>query len=125
MTIFIPSDEDYQNQLLVRSVEFAGVTTLPQHEQLPNVQRLTYHFDNGYGAQVLFASDQPLHRAFSVCLLDCTRLPARPTSDLPLCPEPRSHLPHSEVLNVLIRAERLGRHPRLTSIDEALLNEEF
>ncbi|WP_407540358.1 hypothetical protein Q0M94_02860 [Deinococcus radiomollis] len=106
-------------------VEFAGVLSLPRREQAPEGQLYQFRFDNGYGALVMYNVRQPPAEAFEVCLMDCTREPARPTFEHLICPEVLFGLSKEQVSALLAKAERLPRHPRLTNIDEALLGEDF
>ncbi|WP_456831279.1 hypothetical protein [Deinococcus sp. UYEF24] len=106
-------------------VDFAGVLSLPRREQTPEGQLYQFRFDNGYGALVMYNVRQPSAEAFEVCLMDCTREPARPTFEHLICPEVLFGLSREQVSALLAKAERLPRHPRLTNIDEALLGEDF
>ncbi|GGJ86406.1 hypothetical protein [Deinococcus aquiradiocola] len=105
--------------------EFPGVLTLPRREQTPEGQLHRFRFDNGYGALVMHNVRQPPEQAFEVCLMDCTREPARPTFEHLICPEVMFGLSRAQVSDLLARAERLARHPRLTHFDDALLGEDF
>jgi hypothetical protein len=106
-------------------VDFVGVTSLPRREQTPEGQIYQFRFDNGYGALVMYNVRQPPTEAFEVCLMDCTREPARPTFEHLICPEVLFGLSREKVSALLAQAERLPRHPRLTHVDEALLGEDF
>ncbi len=106
-------------------VDFAGVLSLPRREQTPEGQLYQFRFDNGYGALVMYNVRQPPAEAFEICLMDCTREPARPTFEHLICPEVLFGLSKERVSALLAQAERLPRHPRLTNIDEALLGEDF
>ena len=114
------------------SPEFPGVLASPRCEQTPEGQLYRFRFDNGYGALVMGTAPQPQHpsqqaptEAFEVCLMDCTREPARPTFEHLICPEVMFNLNRVQVSALLAQAERLPRHPRLTHVDEALLGEDF
>ena len=112
--------------------EFPGVLASPRCEQTPEGQLYRFRFDNGYGALVM-GTARPLQQpsgqapteAFEVCLMDCTREPARPTFEHLVCPEVLFGLGRVQVSALLAQAERLPRHPRLTHVDEALLGEDF
>lgn len=104
--------------------EFPGVLALPRHEQTPEGQLYRFRFDNGYGALVMKGGHaQP--ETFDLCLMDCTREPARPTFEHLICPEVLFGLSGAEVAGLLAKAERLPRHQYLTSVDAALLEEDF
>lgn len=112
------------------SPEFPGVLVSPRCEQTPEGQLHRFRFDNGYGALVMNTARQPQQpsapaEAFEVCLMDCTREPARPTFEHLICPEVLFGLGRGQVSALLAQAERLPRHPRLTHVDEALLGEDF
>ncbi|WP_424950604.1 hypothetical protein [Deinococcus sp.] len=104
--------------------EFPGVLALPRQEQAPEGQLYRFRFGNGYGALVM-ENTGGLEPLFELCLMDCTREPARPTFEHLICPEVLFGLSREKVSVLLAQAERLSRHPRLTTIDEALLGEDF
>jgi hypothetical protein len=105
--------------------DFEGVLSIPRREQTQGGQLFRFRFDNGYGALVMQNAQQPAESAFEVCLLDCTREPARPTFEHLICPEVMFGYSQMQVSVLLIQAERLPRHPRLTHSDEELLGEDF
>lgn len=104
--------------------EFPGVLALPRREQTPEGQLYRFRFDNGYGALVM-KSGQVQPEAFDLCLMDCTREPARPTFEHLICPEVLFGLSGERVAALLAQAERLPRHLYLTGVDAALLEEDF
>jgi len=104
--------------------EFPGVLALPHHEQTPEGHLYRFRFDNGYGALVM-KSAQARPETFDLCLMDCTREPARPTFEHLICPEVLFGLSGEHVAALLVQAERLPRHRHLTSVDAALLEEDF
>ena len=124
MSSLLPSPH-LQRQPLSRSSDFPGVLAMPKREQVPEGPLYRFRFDNGYGALVLQHARPQSEAVYEVCLLDCTRDPARPTFEHLICPEVMFGLSQSGVSDILIKAERLPRHPRLTHVDDALLGEDF
>ncbi|GGR29945.1 hypothetical protein [Deinococcus ruber] len=129
MSVFTPSDDDEQPHLLIETPSFDGVLSQPGIQQTPEGQLHTFCFENGYGALVMRSRNPEFQLSseyvFEVCLLDCSRLPHRPTFELTLCPSILVGLERAEVCDLLIAAERLPRHPNMTHHDELLLEEDF
>jgi hypothetical protein len=123
-----PNSSDQQRQQLMSRpfLEFSNVLAQPRCEQTPEGQLLRFQFGNGYGALVMeHTYPDGSEHTFELCLMDCTREPARPTFEHLLCPEVLFGLELEQVSEVLVKAERLARHPRLTHVDKVLMGEDF
>lgn len=125
MSLFDPTDSDFQSFLFVESVVFPHVLALPTHEYVLEGELYTFCFANGYGALVVRLSGHTMADAFELCMLDCTVQPPQPTFQTSIAASVLSGLSHEAVSQLLAKAEQLPRHPALVHAQTSLLDELF